>query len=395
MKNRNKNQNHSQRRAAVLAFIIFIAMALATVAWLEFLDYRSGKYSLIFSKIIPLQTAQATGKKFDREWTETLARHRVGYDFFKDKAGIIHFKLSVADPDYFPLSKDLHLLVQKYRGSFQLSEVQGMKEQTVYLYQVRFDKRLTHIILLTRRLAGIPVAAPIESPGDAPPKKRLSATPRLAFIIDDIGYADSLAGRLGELGIPLTAAIIPSAPYARSEAEKIHGCGLETIIHLPMQSKNPGNHHPRDQFVLSDSSPAEIEALLRNARAIVPHARGLNNHMGSRITGDPEPMRRVLEAVKAAGLFFVDSKTTNDSVGFALARKMNIRTVIRDVFLDDEQSVEYSSGQIRRLLELARKNGRAVAIGHPFPSTLEALRAAIPWLKQQKVEIVFVSDLLE
>ncbi len=395
MKSRKKNRDRSQRRAAALSFFVFIAVALATVVLLEFLDYRAGRYSLIFTKIIPLRPARATGEKFDREWSETLVRHQVASDFFKDKAGVIHFKITVADPDYFPLSKDLHLLVQKYRGSFQLSEVQGMKEQTVYLYQIRFDKRLTHIILLTRRFAKIPVAAEAETPLAAPKKNRLGAVPRLAFIIDDIGYTDSMAGQLRDLGIPLTAAIIPSAPYALSEAEQVHRFGLQEIIHLPMQSMNPGNHHPRDQFVLSDSSPDEIEALMKNARAFVPYARGLNNHMGSRITSDPAAMRRVLDSVKAAGLFFIDSKTANDTVAFSLARRMNIKTVIRDVFLDDEQNYDYSSAQIRRLAELARKNGKALAIGHPFESTLAALRDAIPWLKQQKIEIVFASELLE
>ena len=80
---------------------------------------------------------------------------------------------------------------------------------------------------------------------------------------------------------------------------------------------------------------------------------------------------------------------------FDLAGKSKIKTIIRDVFLDDEQNYAYSSGQIKRLVELARKNGRALAIGHPFASTLAALRDAVPWLKQQKVAIVFVSELLE
>ncbi|MCX6554110.1 MAG: divergent polysaccharide deacetylase family protein, partial [Candidatus Aminicenantes bacterium] len=167
------------------------------------------------------------------------------------------------------------------------------------------------------------------------------------------------------------------------------------IIHLPMQPKDPANHHPRDQFVLSDSSPAEIAALIQNAMAMVPYARGLNNHMGSLITSDPQATRRVLELVKQAGLFFVDSKTTNETVAFALAREMQIKTMIRDVFLDDEQNYLYSSNQIKNLVELARKNGRALAIGHPFASTLAALRDAVPWLKQQKVAIVPVSELLE
>lgn len=395
MKNRKKGSNHSQRRAAVLSFIIFITIALATVVLLEYLDYRAGRYSLIFTKIFPLRQAVATGEKFDREWSETLVRHKTVFDFFKDRDGVIHFKVNVSEPDYLPLARDLHVLVQKYHGSSQLSEVQGMKEQIIYLYQVRFERRLTHVILLTRRLAKIPPQVKAEPPVAAAKKGQSGRIARLAFIIDDIGYADLMAEQLRDLGIPLTAAIIPSSPYALSEAGKIHAFGLEEIIHLPMQPKDPANHHPRDEFVLVDSSPVEIETLIRNAQAIVPYARGLNNHMGSLITSDPEAMRRVLDMVKKAGLFFIDSKTTYETVAFTLARQMQIKTIVRDVFLDDEQSYAYSSGQIRRLVELAMKNGYALAIGHPFASTLAALRDAVPWLKQQKIQIVFASALLD
>jgi polysaccharide deacetylase 2 family uncharacterized protein YibQ len=395
MKNKKKGPNHFQRRIAALSFFIFIAIALTTVVSLEFLDYRAGKYSLIFTKIIHLRQTLATSEKFDHEWTETLVRRKVVFDFFKDRDGVIHFRINVAEPNYFPLAKDLRLLVEKYRGLSQLSEVQGMKEQIVYLYQVRFEKRLTHVILLTRRFLKILVAAKVEIPAAVVKKSQAGKIPRLAFIIDDIGYTDLLAEQLRNLGIPLTAAVIPAAPYARSEAEKIHEYGLEEIIHLPMQPKDPANHHPRDQFVLNDSSPAEIAALIQNAQAIVPYARGLNNHMGSLITSNPEAMRLVLDLVKKAGLFFVDSKTALETVGFDLAREMKIKTIIRDVFLDDEQNYSYSSNQIKLLVDLAKKNGRALAIGHPFESTLAALRDAVPWLKQQRIEIVFASALLE
>jgi hypothetical protein len=395
MKKVKKKQNNSQSRVAALSFFIFITVALATVTLLEFLDFRAGNYSLIFTKVIPLHRPMAARAKFDRAWSETLGRYKMVFDFFMDRDGVSHYKIAVAERNYLPLARILHGLVQKHHGLAQLSEVQGMKDQTVYLYQVRFDKKLTHSILLTRHFLQITEAAKADIPALAQKKNQALKTPRLAFVIDDIGYADLMAEQLRDLGIPLTAAVIPSSPYARSEAEKIHGFGLEVIIHLPMQPKDPANHHPRDQFVLLDSSQAEIAALIQNAQATIPYARGLNNHMGSLITSDPQAMRLVLDLLKKAGLFFVDSKTASGTCAFDLAKKMKIKTVIRDVFLDDEQVYSHSCKQIRNLVEIARKNGRALAIGHPFASTLAALRDTIPWLKQQKVEIVFVSALLE
>ncbi|MBU4306577.1 MAG: divergent polysaccharide deacetylase family protein [Acidobacteria bacterium] len=393
MKPKRKTLKKSNHKTAAISFFLFGAIALAAVFTLEFLDYRSGKYSFIFSKLIRLQQKIPAAEKFNRELTEMLTRRKAPFDFFKDREGVIHFKIELPEPLYPPLSKDLRWLVEKYRGLYRLSEVQGMKEQVIYLVQVIFEKRLTHVILISKRLAVQPW--PGEAPAAPPARIRPPKTPRLAFIIDDIGYADLISDQLRELGIPLTAAIIPAAPYARSEAQRIHEYGLEAIIHMPMQPKDPANHHPRDQFVLIDSSANEITALLQNAQAVVPYAKGLNNHMGSLLTSNPQAMRRVLELVKRAGLFFVDSKTTFTTVAHALAREMKIKTFMRDVFLDDEQSYEYSSRQIRRLVELARQNSRALAIGHPFPSTLAALRDAVPWLKQQKVEVVFASALLE
>jgi hypothetical protein len=129
--------------------------------------------------------------------------------------------------------------------------------------------------------------------------------------------------------------------------------------------------------------------------AVVPHARGVNNHMGSLLTSDQPAMRRVLGLLKERRLFFVDSKTSVDTVAHAVARALKIKTALRDVFLDDVQTYEHTSAQLRRLVDIARQNGKALAIGHPFPSTIAALRDSVPWLKQQKVEMVFVSAILE
>lgn len=393
MKPKRRTIKNSNRKTAAISFFLFGAIALAAVFTLEFLDYRSGKYSFIFSKLINLQQKMPAAEKFNRELTAALSERKIPFDFLKDQGGVSHFKIELPEPLYPPLSKDLRWLVEKNRGLYRLSEVQGMKQQVIYLIQVIFEKKLTHVILISKRLAVQP--RPLEKPVTPAAGTRTGKPPRLAFIIDDIGYADLVSDQLRELGIPLTAAIIPAAPYARSEAQRIHEYGLEEIIHMPMQPKDPANHHPRDQFILTDSSAAEIQVLLQKAREVVPYARGLNNHMGSLLTSSPQAMRRVLELIKGAGLFFVDSRTSTATLAYALAREMKIKTFRRDVFLDDEQSYEYSSGQIRRLVELAQKNGRALAIGHPFPSTLAALRDAVPWLKQQKVEIVFVSALLE
>jgi len=399
MKPRHNAIAKSNRKAAALSFFFFGFVALAIVVALEFLDYQAGRYSFIFSKLIRLQQKASPGAMFQRDLTALLGGQKIPHDVFRDTEGVIHFKIDLAEPLYPPLAAELRRLVHRHGGIDLLSEVQGMRGQVVYLYQVRFDRRLTHVLLLSKKLALPPAATPPASAARARPALKVPAEggkmPRLAIIIDDIGYADLVADQLRDLGIPLTAAVIPDAPYARSEAQRLHEYGLEEIVHMPMQPKDPANHHPRDQFILIDSSDAEIQSLLQRAMAAVPHARGVNNHMGSLLTSDQTAMRRLLGQLKEQKLFFVDSKTTGDSVAYAVARALKVRTALRDIFLDDEQTYEYSRGQIRRLVELARQNGHALAIGHPFPSTLSALRDSIAWLKQQKVEIVFVSQMLE
>ena len=390
-KTQRKRNVDSGHRAAALSFITFGLIALAIVIALEFLDFQAGKQSFIFNRLIRLGQKQPAGERFQRDLAALLAGRGIAHDFVRDREGVSHLKIDLAAPLFEPLSRELRQLVGRHGGVHLLSEVQGMKDQVVYLYQVRFGEQLTHVILVGKRLpapAIAPAAATIR------PARKIAA-PRVAFVMDDIGYADLVSDRLHELGIPVTGAVIPAAPYARSEAQRLHAFGLEEIIHLPMQPKDPANHHPRDQFILTDSSDAEITALLDAALRAVPYAKGVNNHMGSRLTSDPLAMRRVLEQFKERGLFFVDSKTAPTTVAFSLARQLGMKTVLRDVFLDDVQSYEHSSAQIRRLVDVARRNGKALAIGHPFPSTLAALRDAVPWLKRQGIEIVPVSQILE
>ena len=400
MKLKRKTPARSGHKAAALSFLLFGLIALLIVVTLEFLDFQAGRYSFIFSKVIRLEQKEVAKEHFQDDLVALLAGHRIPRDIFRDKAGVTHVRIDLPEPLYPPFARDLKALVEKHGGMHLLSEVQGMRNQVLYLYQVRFDKRLTHVILISKRLAlkdgeGDILKVPSEGKKPAASKAKAARAPRLAIIIDDIGYADLVSGQLRELGIPLTAAVIPDAPYARSEAQRLHDYGLEEIIHLPMQPLDPANHHPRDQFILIDSSDAEIEALLQNAMAVVPYARGVNNHMGSLLTSDQQVMRRVLGLIKEHGLFFIDSKTTTATVAHAVARALKVRTALRDVFLDDVQTYEHASAQIRRLVELARLHGHALAIGHPFPSTLAALRDNISWLKQQKVDIVFASAILE
>jgi hypothetical protein len=134
---------------------------------------------------------------------------------------------------------------------------------------------------------------------------------------------------------------------------------------------------------------------LRETLAALPSVVGVNNHMGSRFSEDEDKMRVVLGEIKQRGLFFVDSRTSAESRGYSLAVQMGIPAAERDVFLDNIQSAQAIGSELRRLAQLARLKGKAIGIAHPHEVTLEVLRQALPQLRQEGIELVAVSQVLQ
>ena len=237
--------------------------------------------------------------------------------------------------------------------------------------------------------AAPPPAAPtvIAEPSGPPTRARV------ALVIDDLGGSLEPAERLLALGVPVTGAILPFERHSAEVAARLRASGAEVIVHLPMEPT--GEQDPGPQAVLERWRPRRIAALTERAIESVPGATGLNNHMGSLITADEEPMRAVLGVVARHGLYFLDSRTTAETHAFDWARELGIPAVRRDVFLDDDPAPAAIAGQFARLLEQARARGAAVAIGHPHPGTLAVLAREIPRARAAGVEFVPVSYLLE
>ncbi len=376
---------------------LFIAVALLTVMLLEYLDFRQGKYSFIFQRVFGLQHKAEPAAELNRALLRLLDRQGVEYDYFRDRQGVYHVKADVAESRFAAFRERLGDGVRAAGGRLTLTEAERLSDRELYLYRVFLGRRQTHALLVSRALEPRRPAPQRPEPVRpvSPPAARTGGRPAVAIIIDDVGYAAGVADQLAALDLSLTGAVIPSAPHAEAEARRLHDAGLPVIIHLPMESKSNGNAHPRDEFVLADSSEEEIAGLVRIGRLVVPWARGVNNHMGSLITSRREPMERVLRVLAREHLFFIDSKTAADTLGYSLARQAGVKTLLRDVFLDDVQNHAHATAQLRRLVGFARQNGKALAIGHPFPSTLQALRDARPWLESQNVRIAFAESLLE
>jgi len=229
---------------------------------------------------------------------------------------------------------------------------------------------------------------PIESITPAPsPSPAPSGAPRIAIVIDDCGYSLPRDVVFLKLPIPITLSILPMTPHGKEVAADAVAAGKAVMLHIPMEPFS-SSAHPGPGEISTEMSDAQIETQLNADIASLPPLPGANNHMGSKASSDPRVMRDVINILKRNDMFFIDSMTAMTTVGASTAHELGVPTAERDVFLDDEVNVPYIEGQIRQLEATAKKNGVAIAIGHPFPATYEALAATVP--KMQAAGFAFV-----
>lgn len=215
---------------------------------------------------------------------------------------------------------------------------------------------------------------------------------RIAIIIDDLGYKLAEGKRAINLANQVTLSIIPFSPHAKKLARFASANHKEVLLHAPM---TPMTRRPWESGLASDMSKQELFAAVDAMLAEVPDAKGLNNHGGSRFTQDRERMIWLMMALKDRGLFFIDSRTTAATTGTETAHEANIPYNSRDIFLDNELTEEAITRQMDRLVSIAVKTGRAIAIGHPHKETLDVLETYLPLLSKQGVEVVNASMLLK
>ncbi len=224
---------------------------------------------------------------------------------------------------------------------------------------------------------------------------RREALAKVAIIIDDIGSNISLLQSFLTVEHPLTLSIIPRLPYSAEAARLGHRKGWEIMLHLPMEPDNYPHNNPGKEAILYSMSQPEVERVIDEDVRSIPYLKGMNNHMGSRITRDRGAISRVLASARKHRLFFIDSRTSEDSVAYEIAREMGIPAAARTIFLDEVAEVDHSEKQLLRLGELAQLNGYAVGIGHIYPSTIKALKRTLPLLQKQGVKLVSASEVVQ
>ncbi len=216
--------------------------------------------------------------------------------------------------------------------------------------------------------------------------------PRIAIIIDDLGYARVAGERAVSLPGPVAFAILPGAPHTARLAEMAHANGKEVLLHLPLQAASDRMQSEPGSLVM-DMNEKEFRASIRDDLAAIPHIVGVNTHRGSLLTRHPGHMRWLMdEILSQGGLFFIDSFTTAQSVALRIARERGIPALRRHVFLDPDSEPATIAEEFARLKSLAREQGFAVGIGHPYPATLDFLELALSRLDD--VDLVPVSALV-
>lgn len=216
----------------------------------------------------------------------------------------------------------------------------------------------------------------------------------VAIIIDDLGYEHLPSKRAVDLPGPVTLAFLPHTPYADELAKRALREGKQIMLHLPMQSVSP--HALGPGGLTLNMSRTDFARTLRSDLASLPPVAGVNNHMGSLLTQHPGDMDWLMKDIATiGGLYFVDSRTTPDTVAFKEARRIGVPATSRNIFLDAvPDDAKFVRKQLRELIRLAREKGTAVAIGHPYPATLDILTTAIPRLREQGIRLVPVSQII-
>lgn len=218
--------------------------------------------------------------------------------------------------------------------------------------------------------------------------------PQVAIVLDDVGLSVPLAERAIALKAPLTLAMLPYGRDLPELARKARAAGHELLVHLPMEPENGVANDPGPNALLMSLGDAELDGRIAWNLQRFEGFVGVNNHMGSRFTTSARRMERLMLQLKARGLLFLDSKTSEESVGFRLARSHGVPAAERDVFLDNERTPAAIRARLAEVERIARRHGRCIAIGHPYPETLETLASWLPQAAANGFTLVPVSALV-
>ena len=236
-----------------------------------------------------------------------------------------------------------------------------------------------------------------------PQKKESKAThkgegfeglPKVAIIIDDVGNDLKLTRDLLDLGVPLTLSILPDLPHSRESEELAHSRGYEVMLHLPMEARGTRSN-PGAGAIYHSMTREKVHQVVNNHLGKFSYIKGVNNHMGSLITEDEHLISWVLEVLKPRGLYFIDSRSSSQSVAYEVAHKMGISAGKNKIFLDNDSDVAHCKDVIEKAIQRVKEQRAAIAIGHARRTTVTALKEMNQRIQDEGITLVFVSELVQ
>ncbi|MFV1951072.1 MAG: divergent polysaccharide deacetylase family protein [Nitrospinota bacterium] len=233
----------------------------------------------------------------------------------------------------------------------------------------------------------------VEKHASGPPVKYAGNI--VAILIDDIGWDRDIVEELLDIDAPISFSILPHLPLSGTIAEEINRFDRDILLHLPMEPYGYPDVDPGIGAIISNMTTEDMEYELTKDINSVPYIIGINNHMGSKLTEDEYIMRIILKMIREHDLFFIDSITSSRTVAFKVAKELGLKTAQRKLFLDNTEDIDYINRQIMKLGEIAKKDGSAIGIGHPYKVTAAALREMIPKLMEEGIEIVPISTMVK
>ena len=371
-------------------YLIFSLLALVSALGLDYAAARRGEKAYLFASRPPQGEAAVAAVPLADSMRRFLGASGLppeAVEESEDADGNLLLTARLPAKDYEPLASRLD---KKLRNLGISAEKEKSEEEGISSYSWRMTGPQREALVLVFSLLKPPEEEMAgEEAAPARPENQV------AIIIDDMGDSLEVLQEISDLGQPLTVSILPLSLYAVETARMAHENGLHVMLHLPGESLNhqEGNSLTAG-LIKSGMSEEDVRSLVEASLSRIPYVEGVNNHMGSKITQEEPVMRPILDILKSRDLFFLDSRTTADSIAFNLARNMGLRAGFRNVFLDSTVGVDFSRKQIIELFRLAQKTGRAIGIGHPFPETLRALKDNLGLAKKYRVKLVFVSDII-
>lgn len=381
---RSRSSKKREGQPPLLLFLIFSLLVVLSVFGLDFIGWKKGERSYFFSPLLGEKKVTWSQEALEQAILQSLGSHGVTSDSiqqFRDPGGVLHLLIDLSSSTYRELESSLESELIRANASLLDKQERKGQDKKYYLWQIKAEDQKGLILLFSVLEERVPLKKE--------PKNKV------AIIIDDLGYSLETIREICSLKVTLTVSVLPYSPLARETALIAYQSGLEVMLHLPLESVNDTENKDIEGLIHSRMSREEIERIVDSNLEQVPYIKGVNNHMGSKITANRALMNIILQRLTDKDLFFVDSRTSGRSVAYRVAQNLGLPSTFRNVFLDGEIQEEYIQKKLIELFRLAQKKGKAVGIGHPFKETLKVLKENLGLVSEFDLELVFVSQIVE